>query len=210
MSTATNNEEYQAAPKPARTGIALALSGGGYRAALFHLGAAGRLNELGILHQIDTISSVSGGSIFAAHLATRIPWPLQRPLSVAQWETTVAAPFREFTKRDIRTGAFFKRFLPWKWFDGDAESDALANEYEKYLTKAKLVDLPVKPRFVLCSTDLAFGVNWVFEKNRMGDYELGYKSPPPSDWPLARAVAASSCFPPVFRPIQRPSDGLHG
>ena len=36
----------------------------------------------------------------------------------------------------------------------------------------------------------------------MGDYELGYKSPPPSDWPLARAVAASSCFPPVFRPIQ--------
>ena len=166
MSTAINVEKYQAAPKHTRRGIALALSGGGYRAALFHLGAARRLNELGVLHQIDTISSVSGGSIFAAHLATRIPWPLQGPLPGAQWETTVAAPFREFTKRDIRTGSFFKRFLPWKWFDGDADSDALANQYEQHLTKARLVELPVRPRFILCSTDLAFGVNWIFEKNR--------------------------------------------
>src|ERR1043166_7970258 len=152
MSTATNGEKYQAAPKRARKGVALALSGGGYRAALFHLGAARRLNELGILHQIDTISSASGGSIFAAHLATRIPWPLQAPLPAAQWESTVGAPFREFTKRDIRTGSFFKQFLPWKWFDGDAESDAWANEYERHLTGAKLVALPDKPRFVLCST----------------------------------------------------------
>ena len=159
MSTSTNTEKYLATPKHARKGVALALSGGGYRAALFHLGATQRLNELGVLHQIDTITSVSGGSIFAAHLATRIQWPLQAPLSAAEWETTVAQPFRAFTKHDIRTGSFFKRFLPWKWFDGDAESDALANQYEQHLTQAKLVDLPDKPRFILCSTDLAFTVS---------------------------------------------------
>ena len=43
--------------------LALCLSGGGFRAALFHLGALRRLNELGILSRVDTIASVSGGSI---------------------------------------------------------------------------------------------------------------------------------------------------
>src|SRR5690349_2975399 len=43
--------------------IGLALSGGGYRAAGFHLGTLKKLNELGILDKIHVISSVSGGSI---------------------------------------------------------------------------------------------------------------------------------------------------
>ena len=68
--------KYTPLPKGKRSGIALCLSGGGFRAAIFHLGALRRLNELGILSKIDTISSVSGGSILAAHLADRIrPWP---------------------------------------------------------------------------------------------------------------------------------------
>jgi len=41
----------------------LALSGGGFRATLFHLGAFWRLNELGYLPNLDRVSSVSGGSI---------------------------------------------------------------------------------------------------------------------------------------------------
>lgn len=51
------------------SGIALCLSGGGYRAMLFHLGALWRLNEWGYLPQLNRISSVSGGSITAAVLA---------------------------------------------------------------------------------------------------------------------------------------------
>jgi hypothetical protein len=35
----------------------------------------------------------------------------------------------------------------------------------------------------------------------MGDYLPGYIKPVPPDWPLARAVAASACFPPVFNPL---------
>src|SRR5438552_1583288 len=60
---------YLPRPPENRSGTALCLSGGGFRAALFHLGALRRLNELGILSRIDTITSVSGGSIIAAHLA---------------------------------------------------------------------------------------------------------------------------------------------
>jgi NTE family protein len=46
--------------------IGLALSGGGYRAAAYHIGTLRALNRLGILDKVDVISSVSGGSITAA------------------------------------------------------------------------------------------------------------------------------------------------
>src|SRR6266699_2742085 len=54
-----------------RPGVALCLSGGGYRAMLFHLGALWRLNELAYLPQLTRISSVSGGSITAGVLGHR-------------------------------------------------------------------------------------------------------------------------------------------
>ena len=47
--------------------IGLALSGGGYRAAAFHLGVLKKLKELNILDKIDIISTVSGGSIIGAY-----------------------------------------------------------------------------------------------------------------------------------------------
>ncbi len=49
-------------------GIGLCLSGGGYRATLFHLGVLWRLNQVGYLNKIDRISSVSGGSILSGVL----------------------------------------------------------------------------------------------------------------------------------------------
>src|SRR6266446_6176481 len=48
--------------------IGLCLSGGGYRAMLFHLGTLWRLNEAAYLGKLDRISSVSGGSITAGVL----------------------------------------------------------------------------------------------------------------------------------------------
>src|SRR5215211_1316098 len=55
-------------PAEPSQGLALCLSGGGYRAMLFHLGVLWRLNEAGWLPRLDRISSVSGGSITAAAL----------------------------------------------------------------------------------------------------------------------------------------------
>jgi NTE family protein len=52
-------------------GIALAMSGGGFRAMLFHAGVLLRLNELGVLSKIKRFSSVSGGSILAGVLAAK-------------------------------------------------------------------------------------------------------------------------------------------
>ena len=47
--------------------IGLALSGGGFRASIFHLGVIRRLEELGVMKYVQTISAVSGGSIIAAY-----------------------------------------------------------------------------------------------------------------------------------------------
>src|SRR6476660_3639403 len=49
--------------------IGLALSGGGFRATLYHLGLVRFLRDAGLLSQVTHITSVSGGSIMAAHLA---------------------------------------------------------------------------------------------------------------------------------------------
>ena len=49
----------------------LALSGGGLRASLFHIGVLGRLAELDLLRQVDVISTVSGGSIIGAYYYLR-------------------------------------------------------------------------------------------------------------------------------------------
>ncbi|MCX7176353.1 MAG: patatin-like phospholipase family protein [Proteobacteria bacterium] len=45
----------------------LALSGGGFRAAFYHLGVLARLADIDALRHIETISTVSGGSIVGTH-----------------------------------------------------------------------------------------------------------------------------------------------
>jgi NTE family protein len=58
---------------PPERGIALCLSGGGYRAMIFHVGVLWRLNEAGYLRRLARVSSVSGGSITAGVLGLK--WP---------------------------------------------------------------------------------------------------------------------------------------
>jgi NTE family protein len=190
-----------------RRGVALCLSGGGYRAALFHLGALRRLNEVGLLSQIDAISSVSGGSILAAHLVDRLrPWPEPGAI-IPEWRAHIEATFRGIAGRNIRTWPILNRLLPWNWARDSTGVETLAAQYERHVTRMKLPELPSRPRFLINATDVSFGVNWIFDSlmhdglnGRAGDYQAGYLRPLP-DWPLARAVAASSCFPPVFNPL---------
>lgn len=191
---------YLPLPPPQRHGIGLCLSGGGFRATLFHLGALKRLQELGILAKLWTVSSVSGGSIASAHLATRAPWPIA--ISGAEWDERLGAPLRALTGRNLRTPPLLRRLLPWNWLRSSTAVEALAKSFERRLTSIALGELPALPIFVFSATDMAFGDNWTFQKDRMGAYQPGYVTPFPADWPLARAVAASACFPPVFNPMR--------
>src|SRR5262245_38363581 len=98
---------------PPHPGTALCLSGGGYRAMLFHLGALWRLNELGMLPKLSRISSVSGGSIAAGVLGHR--WTkLGFVENVAtRFEEEIVATVREMARETIDIGDVLKGiFLP--------------------------------------------------------------------------------------------------
>ncbi len=86
--------------------IGLALSGGGFRASLFHLGLFRFLRAAGILSQVTHITSVSGGSIFAAHLV--LNWERYNG-SVRDFETA-AAEILSVVRLDIRN-RITRRFL---------------------------------------------------------------------------------------------------
>lgn len=53
-------------PQQRELKLGLALSGGGFRASLFHLGVLAKMAELDMLRHVEVISTVSGGSIVGA------------------------------------------------------------------------------------------------------------------------------------------------
>lgn len=198
-------------PEHERHGRALCLSGGGFRAALFHLGALRRLNEVGLLSKMDTISSVSGGSVANGLLAK--VWPSLIPDgsgTFTNFDEVYEVPLRAFCSRDIRTGPLLtERLDPRNWLalagHDHSATDFLAQEYRDHLVgDLRLRDLKAirdhhGPDFIFDASNLQTGVNFVFSGERMGDYQIGYADAP--DVLVADAVAASSCFPIAFPPL---------
>lgn len=198
--------EATATPR-ARTGTGLCLSGGGYRAALLHLGALRRLDELGVLAQVRTVSGVSGGSLAAAALAhPALDWS-RGDGRVGGFDEHVGEALRALTARNVRTPALLSRLLPWRWLDADAGVEGLSSQ----LARQVPFDQPLAaarrsgPRVVVSATDLVFGVDWVEQTAwgdapaRVGSYRAGYAVPPPV-WRLADACATSCAEPPFFAP----------
>src|SRR6476620_5747083 len=91
-------------PAPPSPGIGLCLSGGGYRAMLFHIGALWRLNEFGYLPKLARVSSVSGGSITAALLGLkwrRFDLDGQPRVARDTFERELVKPIRNLASRTI-------------------------------------------------------------------------------------------------------------
>ena len=127
---------------------ALWLAGDGHRAALFHLGALTRLNEFGLLSRIGTVGAVSGGSILAALLATRVPWPLHG--AFRDWPEQVAEPLRELTSRNARARRLLRRPLA----QGGAGEAAVEEQYARELVDSLGGGSRWGPRFVFGGSGL--------------------------------------------------------
>jgi NTE family protein len=171
-------------------GIGLAVSGGGYRAMLFHLGAFLRLYELGLLQQLSRISSVSGGSITAAKLA--LEWPKLHTRD--DFFEYVVEPIRRVAGTTIDVPCIVAGIaLP------GGVADYVAFAYRRFLFgDATLQDLPRAPEFLFNATNLETGTLWRFTRGFMADYQVGEIRRPSLS--LAAAVAASSAFPPFLSP----------
>jgi NTE family protein len=183
--------------RPPEAGTALCLSGGGYRAMLFHVGCLWRLNQLGMIANLKRISSVSGGSITAAVMGMN--WnslAFQSGVESPNLDRFLVQPIRQMAHSTVDEGAILGGiFLP------GSISDHVASKYDKLLFHGKtLQDLPDNPRFVINATNVQTGSLIRFSKPYLGDHRVGRVLSP--KLPLARAVAASSAFPPVLSPCE--------
>lgn len=181
--------------------IALALSGGGFRAALFHIGSLWRLNELGYLRRLSTITSVSGGSIAAGHLALHWPRLQFDARGVARnYVELIAEPLRIFCRQTVDVPVIAANvFLTLL----GVTPSALAAAYDRLLYhNARLADLPAAgagtPRFKFYATSLQTGSRVLISREALSDYQVGYVDAPPIL--LSQAVAASSAYPPFLAP----------
>jgi NTE family protein len=177
-------------------GVALCLSGGGYRAMLFHVGSLWRLNEWGYLPKLHRISSVSGGSITAGVLGMNWTTLGFDARGVAQqFGAKVVNPIRALAGKTIDQGSIIGGiFLP-----GSIADKVTAAYREHLFGSATLQALPDFPRFVINATNVQSGALWRFSRPYMADYRVGMIKNPTTD--LAIAVAASSAFPPVLSPL---------
>jgi NTE family protein len=164
---------------------------------LFHVGALWRLAELGLLPQLQRVSSVSGGSIVAGLLGLRWSALAFDANGVPQrFGELFVEPLRRLATHTIDSQSMWTGAL---WFGSIA--DRVAKSYRKHLYHdATLQDLPDRPRFVLNATSAQSGVLWRFSRPYMADYRVGQVDTPKVS--LAVAVAASSAFPPFLSPLK--------
>lgn len=187
--------------KAEEEGVALCLSGGGYRAMLFHLGTLLRLNEMRLLPKIDRVSSVSGGSITAGMLALgwkKLAFDANGYSPRLQQE--VIEPVRKLAGKTIDVISVISGIIT-----PGSIADKVTESYHKYLFgKATLQSLPDRPRFVINATNVQSKSLWRFSKPYMWDWRVGKVPKPKVE--LATAVAASSAFPPVLSPLEMQLD----
>ena len=194
--------------------IGLALSGGGFRATLFHLGVIQHLSERGYLAKTTHVCSVSGGSILAAHMV--LNW--QKYKQGQDYSSDdLGSPNKliDFATVDARNLVFRRaysvfRLLRWKSW---SPTRLLQAYYGQYLFGDKpLSDLrkdpqvPDRPELHLLTTELETGQLCSFsgegfhkaiDKTYSRDEVLSI-----ADQPIALAVAASSAIPTVFHPVR--------
>lgn len=187
--------------------IALALSGGGFRASIFHLGVLKRLAELGWLQRVDVLSTVSGGSIIGAFAVIRWQRWLQAGGNGAAFDQVIAQPFLDqIQKRNFILEWLFKSpFWPLRkiidrQFTRTQAAVELINEW--FFEGLACDQLPEQPLLVLNATSLQSIRSWRFTRGGLGDSRIGYSGWNGQPIPLALAVCASASFPPVFPPLR--------
>jgi len=193
-------------PEPERLedALALCLSGGGYRAMLFHLGVLQYFNDAALLGKLDRISSVSGGSITAGVLGMQ--WntlAFDAGGRATNFDRVVTANVRKMASTTVDVGAvLLGALLP------GTIGQRIIKRYREILFGDKtLQDLPDRPRFVINATNVQTGSLFRFSKPYIADWQIG-RFPNP-DRLIAEAVAASSAFPPILSPARlsfKPTD----
>ena len=187
--------------------IALALSGGGFRASIFHLGVLRRLAESGWLSRVDILSTVSGGSILGAFLALRWQEVLRAGGEEAAFMRLVVEPFLE----RVTQHSFLAEWLrgAWRWplrklaDETFTRTQAASDLFDTHFFHGKSwQELPDIPFLVLNATSLQSMRSWRFTRYGLGDSRIGHALWADHPLTLGTSVGASAAFPPVFPPAR--------
>jgi len=179
--------------------VLVAFSGGGTRAATFSYGVLKALaateittenGRRSILHEIDVISSVSGGSFTSAYYGL--------------YGDRIFEEFEErFLRKNVEGALIAQMFNPINWVrllsSSYGESDLAARYYDKILfgnTTFAGLKRPDAPLLVINATDLATGVRFPFAQ-----WMFDLLCADLDQYPVSRAVAASSAVPIVLSPL---------
>ena len=178
--------------------VALALSGGGTRAAALSYGVMEKLKDTPIhngsstlLSEVDVISSVSGGSFTSAYYGL--------------FGDRIFSDFKDkFLYRDIQGELFNKLANPVNWFrlaSPDFNRIDLAIEHYNETvfdkkTYRDLINRGRRPFIAINATNLTTGSQFTFTQPTFDI--LGSDL---STLPVARAVASSSAFPILLSPV---------
>jgi predicted acylesterase/phospholipase RssA len=194
----------------------LALSGGGFRGTLYHLGVVRFLHDAGLLSQVTHITSVSGGSILGAHLA--LNW--DRYCGSDRDFDEISAELIRYTQLDVRNRIVrrfpftssinsCRRLLRMGSNRQLTRPGLLEAHYEKFLYgEVPLSELPDRPQLHILSTNLSEGCLCSFnrdglllqrrasgKRDRFERIGVGLAT-------VSMAVTASSAFPGFFPPLE--------
>ena len=132
-----------AVPRSAFTGkIGLALSGGGFRASLYHLGVLARLAELDLLRNVEVLSCVSGGAIVGAYYYLKVRQLMHTrtnsEITPEDYVQVVREMVDEFTagvRKNIRTRVAVNPLKNFRmfWSEDYSRTGRAAELYEKHL-----------------------------------------------------------------------------
>jgi len=110
----------------------LALSGGGFRASFFHIGVLARLAELDLLRTIQTISTVSGGSIIGASYYLKVKERMEgghvQRSDFIKIVNELCTEFLAGAKKDLRSRTFANFFANFR----GTNSERIGKLYEEY------------------------------------------------------------------------------
>ena len=192
-------------PRPAEPpsdGVAVVLffSGGGTRAAAFSYGVLKELSQTmlpdshpprRLLDDVEVVGAVSGGSFTAAYYC------LYHDRIFQDFES-------RFLKQNVERALALRVLNPIRWpklmSPYYARSDLAAEYYDQHLFGgAKFGDLAKtggRPYLAINATDMATGEHFVFSNPRFGLIASNI-----NEFPIARAVAASSAIPLALTPV---------
>ena len=197
--------------------IGLALSGGGFRAALYHLGVIRYLRDSGGLEHVRDIAAVSGGSIVAAHLV--LNWDRYTGDDAAFAEA--AGEIIRFVQFDLRNHIVrrlpltFPVRIAGRLIGSDtaelSPNAMLERYYREFLYgDRRLFELPERPALHILTTNVSDGTLAAFNRHGLHilrrdlgtNVEDPFQHVPGTMATVAKAVGASSAFPGFFPPMR--------